>query len=304
MATSFRPRGADDLGLRRALSDRLLPLLVASMVFLAALALAGAVAAAGLARHWQGGAAALVTIQVPQPDMPAATGQGATRAEAIEAVLKADASLAARRLGTDELSVILRPWLGDEVTRLSLALPAVFEVKLAAASSGDLAAKLAQLAPGTLVEQNGVWLGRLGVLAASLQASAALALVVVAVVATAVVAIATRAGLAARRDAIEIVHGLGATDRMIARQFSGRVTLLVFVGALLGLVFAIPLLLGLARLTAPFQPGLPQAGPTADLLDALPPVLWALLPALPAAAAAIAWLTTQSTVRSWLAGLP
>jgi cell division transport system permease protein len=304
MVTSLRPRGADDLGLRRALSDRLLPLLVASMVFLASLALAGAVAASGLAHHWQGGAAALVTVQVPQPDLPATSGQGTTRAAAIEAALKADAGLAAHRLGPDELAVILRPWLGDEVARLSLALPAVFEVKLRSAVSSDLEARLSQVAPGTLVEQNGVWLGRLGVLAASLQASAALALLVVALVATAVVAIATRAGLAARRDAIEIVHGLGATDRMIARQFAGRVTLLVFCGALIGMLFAVPLLLGLASLTAPFQPGLPPGAATTDLLDTLPPALWALLPALPVAAAAIGWLTTQSTVRRWLAVLP
>ena len=39
--TSLRPSGFDELGLRRALSDRMLPLLVAAMAFLAALALAG-----------------------------------------------------------------------------------------------------------------------------------------------------------------------------------------------------------------------------------------------------------------------
>ena len=49
------PPGFDELGLRRALSDRLLPFLVAAMAFLAALALAGAVGAvrarAALARR-------------------------------------------------------------------------------------------------------------------------------------------------------------------------------------------------------------------------------------------------------------
>ena len=44
-AARLRPARFDDLGLRRAISDRLLPLLVAAMAFLAALALAGAVAA-------------------------------------------------------------------------------------------------------------------------------------------------------------------------------------------------------------------------------------------------------------------
>ena len=45
----LRPARLDDLGLRRALSDRLLPLLVGAMAFLAALALAGAIGASSLA---------------------------------------------------------------------------------------------------------------------------------------------------------------------------------------------------------------------------------------------------------------
>ncbi|MBV8705414.1 MAG: hypothetical protein JO118_17070, partial [Acetobacteraceae bacterium] len=55
---SLRPAGFDELGLRRALADRMLPFLVASMAFLAALGLAGWVGAAALARHWQAGAGA------------------------------------------------------------------------------------------------------------------------------------------------------------------------------------------------------------------------------------------------------
>ena len=70
-----RPR-FDELGLRRALADRMLPFLVAAMAFLAALALAGWVGAAALARHWQEGAGAALTVQVPQPGEPAAQGGG------------------------------------------------------------------------------------------------------------------------------------------------------------------------------------------------------------------------------------
>ena len=40
--TLLRPAGFDELGLKRALSDRIIPLLVAAMAFLAALALATA----------------------------------------------------------------------------------------------------------------------------------------------------------------------------------------------------------------------------------------------------------------------
>ena len=56
------------------------------MALLAALALAGWVGAASLARHWQEGAGAALTVQVPQPGEPAAQG-GGTRLERVLALL-------------------------------------------------------------------------------------------------------------------------------------------------------------------------------------------------------------------------
>ena len=160
----------------------------------------------------------------------------------------------ARALSDGELADLLRPWLGAGAERLSLPLPAVIAVRLApgAPDPEPLAARLAAAVPGTLTESHGVWMQRLGRLAGSLQACAWLALAVVAAVAAAVVAIATRAGLAARREAIEIVHGLGATDGYIAGRFAGRATVLAAAGGLLGALAALPVLLLLARLAAPF----------------------------------------------------
>src|SRR5271154_5748095 len=109
MPRSLRPSGADDLGLRRALSDRLLPLMVAAMTFLAALALAGAIAAAGLAEHWRNGAASMLTVQVPMPDAPAA---GGTRADVVGRMLGATGGVAtSRRLTATEITALLKPWL-------------------------------------------------------------------------------------------------------------------------------------------------------------------------------------------------
>jgi cell division transport system permease protein len=304
MAASLRPRRSDDLGLRRALSDRLLPALVAAMIFLAALTLAGAEAASALARHWHSGAASMVMVQVPHPEAP--TGSQ-TRAAAVTALLSGMPGIAtARRLPADEIAALLRPWLGEDPSALSLPMPAVFEVTVAApAAAAALDVAVAQAAPGSLVERNGAWLARLADLARSLQACAALALLVVVFVATSVVAVATRAGLATRRDSIEIVHSLGASDTVIARQFAARITTLVLSGAIIGVIVSIPVLLSLATLSAPFQPPA-AAAPAAPgaLLGALPPLLWVALAGLPLAAAAIGWVTAQATVRGWLGRLP
>ena len=79
----LRPAGFDELGLRRALSDRMLPFLVAAMAFLAALALAGWVGAASLAQHWQQGASSALTVQVPQPTGTARRRAAGTRLDRV-----------------------------------------------------------------------------------------------------------------------------------------------------------------------------------------------------------------------------
>ena len=213
----------------------------------------------------------------------------------------------ARPLSDDELAELLRPWLGSGAERLALPLPAVIAVRLSdvGLEIDPLARRLDAAAPGTLVESHGVWIRRLAVLARSLQACAGVALLLVAAVAAVVIAVATRAGLVARREAIEIVHGLGATDGYIATRFARRATLLAAIGGAAGAVVALPVLLD------PGQPGGAVPGEShrtrprrPDVLATLPAMLWLALPGLPAAAAAIGFATAQGTVRRWLRRLP
>ncbi len=108
----LRPPGFDELGLKRALSDRLLPFLVAAMAFLAALALAGAAGASALAQHWREGAGASLTVQVPRPDAPATGEPGARLPAVLTALRGAPGVVSARALTAEELTALLRPWLG------------------------------------------------------------------------------------------------------------------------------------------------------------------------------------------------
>jgi cell division transport system permease protein len=308
---SLRPSGFDELGLRRALSDRMLPLLVAAMAFLAALAMAGWFGTAALARHWQQGAGASLTVQVPQPSEPSARPDQ-TRLAAVLALLTGIPGVAsAHALSDQELLDLLKPWLGQGIgsaaERLAIPIPAVIAVRLtnSATDLAPLSHRLMDAAPGTLVEDHGVWIRRLAVLARSLQACAGLALLLVAGVAAAVISVATRAGLSTRREAIEIVHGLGATDGYIAGRFAGRATLLAAIGAAGGAIAALPILLTLARMAAPFAGDAGGAGDTLqDALATLPVPLWLALPCLPITAAAIGFATAHGAVRRWLRRLP
>lgn len=294
----------------------MVPLLVAAMSFLAALALAGSFGAAALADRWQGGAAAMLTVQVPRPG-EAANDAPSTRRDRAIALLQATPGVATvRPLSEGELADLLRPWLGAGAEELSLPLPAVIEVHLSSDTAADpdaIAARLRQTVPGTATETHAIWATRLSALARSLQACAWIALMIVGAVAAAVIAVATRAGLLARRDAIEIVHGLGATDSYIAARFAARVTGLAAFGGAVGALAALPVLLALAGEAAPFTAhaatdgavgGGPALPPWLAGIAVLPAGLWLGLPAVPLATAAIGFATAQTTVRRWLRRMP
>ncbi|MDP3415020.1 ABC transporter permease [Falsiroseomonas sp.] len=279
----------DPLGLRRALSGLLLPGLVAAMALLAALALAGAQGAATLAERWQRGAAAAVTVQIPDAD--------AVRLDRAVAALRQMPEVAeAEAMEPERLAALLRPWLGESP---AIAMPGVIELRLRDQRTDPvlIGDRLANVVPGAMVEAHGLWVQRLAALARSLQAIALGVLLLVAVVAAAVVAVATRAGLSARRNAIEVLHGLGARDGDIAGRFARRVGLLAATGALVGAGISVPALALLVDLAGPWV----GAESRLHSLAGLP---WAGLLALPPVAYLVGWATAQATVRRWLHQLP
>lgn len=286
----------------------------------------------------QAGKAAQAGAKAAQAKQPVRAGGGATRGAAVLAALVREDGIAdARRLDRAQINRLLRPWLGGEAIgattaaaagagaaragvasadvgqsagtgqsasggpSMPVALPAVIVGHARYGATPDAAAlqrRLATLAPGTVVDSGSRWAARLGALTTSLRASAAVIVLVVALVAASVVAVAVRAGLAQRREAIEIIHGLGALDSDIAGQFARRAMRLAAMGGLIGSVLALPVLIGLGALSsvfvaaAPFRPG---GGP-----PLLPALLWSTPALFTVIAAAIGWLAAQVTVRGWL----
>ncbi|MGC9269023.1 cell division protein FtsX [Acidiphilium sp.] len=293
---------ADRIGLRAAMADRLLPFMVAAMSFLAALSLAGSIAAGALASHWLSGAQGLMTIEVPNPITPVAAN-GPLRQDAVLTLLQATNGLSdAHLLSHSDLATLLKPWLGTTAAdgTLPIALPAVIVVHASspAMDATTLGIRLARVVPGTIVDSGARWADRLAALTTSLRASAAAVLLIVALVAASVVAVAVRAGLSQRREAIEIIHGLGALDADIANQFALRAMRLAASGGLMGGIVALPVLAWLGLLSSSFIASAPAVLPS--LITALPPVLWASPVMFTIATAAIGWLAAQITVRGWL----
>lgn len=285
MAEPRRRLARDPLGLRRAMADRLLIGLVAAMALLAALALAGRSGADQLAERWREGAQAAVTVQIPQPT-PDRMDRALAALRDLPEVAQAQVVDPAR------MAELLRPWLGGVE---GLPLPGVIELRLAnlSADAALIGDRVAAEVPGAVTEAHGVWVAHLAALARAVQGLALAVLALVAAVAAAVVGVAVRAGLSARRDAVLVLHGLGATDADVAGRFARRAAHLAAVGAAAGTVLAVPALAGLTTLAGPL------AGQAS--WQALP---WLDLALLPLAAAIVAWVATQATVRRWLRRLP
>ena len=302
---SGRTTRGDELGLKRALSGLMLPALVAAMAFLAALSLAGWEGSTALARSWRDGARAALTVQVPRPNEAAPGGNRLNVAVSLLSVAPGVASV--HPLTEAEVAKLLRPWIGGDGGPVTIPLPAVIAVRLTGddVDTEPLRRQLVEAVPGIAMEDHGQWVRRLSDLAWSLQACSLLAVALVSAVAVAVIAVATRAGLMARREAIEILHGLGATDSFIAGRFARRATVLALAGGLVGTVLVLPVVSVLSGLIAPFTgTATTEATTVGSALATVPVSLWADMAALPAGAALIGFLTAQGTVRRWLRRLP
>ncbi|MCA3360873.1 MAG: cell division protein FtsX [Roseomonas sp.] len=275
----------DPIGLRGALADRLLVALISAVALFATCALAGHEAVSQLTKRWQQGANAAVTVQIPDPTP--------LRMEsALEALRILPAVREARAVDPARMAELLRPWLGDVA---GLPLPGVIELRLAdlAADPVLIGDRVSEAVPGAVTEAHGVFVARLGAVARALSTAALAAVLLVSAVGASVVVLAVRAGIAARRQSVMVLHMLGATDRDIAGRFARRTAWLAFLGASLGVALAVVLLGVFLQLTMPI---LPEIG-----MQDLPLIGVA---AIPMSAALIAWSATTASILFWLRRLP
>ncbi|MGD1877847.1 MAG: cell division protein FtsX [Kiloniellaceae bacterium] len=300
MARRMARRRSQAVPLDRDASGRYLPLLVAIMVYLAALALAGALAMHKLAERWDTGLAGALTVQLPAESAAGGT-QGEPRLAAVVAALSATPGvLTVEAMDNRAMNALLEPWLGDAVLAGDLPLPHLIAVTVDTAAPPDLAAlnaKVQELAPGALVDDHQRWLSRLLDLAQAVEVMALVVVVLVVLAASIMVAFVTRMGLAAHEQAIELLHLIGAQDSYVARQFQSHALSFGLRGGLIGLLCALPTLY-LARLL------LERVG--SGLLPELGwrPYEWSLFILLPVAAALVTMVTARVTVLRTLTRLP
>lgn len=284
-----------DLPVAEDPSSRFLPWLVSIMVFLAAMAVAGALAMDVMLERWQADMTGTLTVQIPPS--PAAP-ETAERVERAVRMLRSMADVeSAEAVSDDRLTALLEPWLGSSDLIAELPTPRLIDVELRAGASLDLGLlvqRLREVAPGAAVDDHRIWLSKLIQLAEGLRLLAWATLGLVAAATTFTVFHATRTALAVHRPQVEVLHLIGATDAYVARQFARRALFHGMVGGIAGLALAAPALWGIGNLVEHLQGGLiPAVG--LDLRA------WLVLGTLPVIAGSIAMVTARRTVRRQLA---
>ena len=282
-----------DLPLDRDPAGGFLPWIVGLMVYLAALALAGAVLADGLVERWRSDLADAVTVQVfPAAEAESAEARAARIEEAVRFLSVLPGVAGARAVPQSEVLRLLEPWLGSGNLAEDLPLPSLIAVELIPGAVVDLAEtkrRLAEAVPGAVLEDHKPWLGDLGRLAQGIEILAIVTMTLVAIASILTIVFVSRSALAQHLEVIQVLSLIGARDSYIAAQLQAYSFRLATLGAAFGVAMAIATVLAGNALLGRAETGLLPMAQSFSWR-------WLLLLLPVPAAGLIAVLTTRATV--------
>ena len=285
---------------REAAQDILLVFVTGVLCFFACVAVICALAADRAAGGWTDQLKDSATVLIrPVGDESADTAAG--RAAEVLGGVKGVAE--AHVLEKEKAQKLVEPWLGPAAQAPDLPLPRIvtvqFEPHARPGAPHPNAAQLSVALKGAgidgVVDDHSRWIGDIVRAGALARGAAIAAAILIVLSASAVIAFATRAGLAARHEIVEVLHLAGAEDRTIIRLFQDRLAELAALAGLLGGASA-ALVAALARLMG-----------GADGLTPVLPIAWTdLLAGLacPLIAAAVAAVAARITAARLIGGLP
>jgi cell division transport system permease protein len=231
-------------------SGQFLPWVIAVMVYLAALSASAGLTVNKSLGQWRDDLTRNATVQIVASKPDSVSQQVDAALEALRAtpgIEKAEA------LSQDELVALLEPWLGSGNVSDDLPMPKLIEVTLVPKQTVDFAAlraKLVEVAPDARLDTHDSWIDRLVTLARTVQAIAIGIVILIGLATIAIVVFATRAGLAADQQVIEVLHLIGGQDGFIAGRFQSHFLRLALRGGFVGLGAAAATVVMLARFTS------------------------------------------------------
>jgi cell division transport system permease protein len=291
-----RLRGTASTGDPRLLPEAQLagpmPWVIAIMISLTVVAAASGLALRNAARTASADLEGGVTVQI----VTAAPSERLRQSGAVLAALQnAPDVLEIRQVAQEELNTLVEPWLGtrpgDDVE--ALPIPALIDVQLKGSATPARLARLRALvqpvAPSARVDAQAAWLTPVFEAIGTLQWLAGGLIALLALATISAVLLASRNALGNHREAIEILHMLGGTDRQIARVFQRSMAFDAAAGGLAGLLLGVVAIVMLSGQFARLGSGM-VAGAVLHWPD------WIVIAAIPLAGVALAVLTARLTV--------
>ena len=272
-----------------------LDVVIAVMAFLAALSLGASLVAERTAVGWRAGLAGKVTVQIVPPVQGPANEGLLRETDAALAVLRATSGIAhAAPLSEDEKLKLVQPWLGQGNLVADLPLPQLIDAEIVPGANvdlPDLAQRLKQAAPDSVLDDHSHWIAQLRDLAQSVVWTAYGILLLIAVATAAAVSFATRAGLEAHHEMVALLHQMGARAEFISRAFEWHYFRSALAAAAVGAALAALVFLGASGLQFAGVEAVPFLPPLA-----LKPIELPWLLAVPASIGLIALCTARLSV--------
>src|SRR4051812_6029545 len=165
-----------DLPLKGDAAGRFLPWIAAAMVYLAALALAGAFALDRATQRWQEALTGTLTVEIP-PAQARSAGEERLQGErvrlALDVLRAAPGVERAEAMDRARTLKLIEPWLGAGALLDDLPLPTLIEVTLDRRTAVDLKAlgqRLDDAVPEARLDDHALWLGGIAALARAVEA--------------------------------------------------------------------------------------------------------------------------------------
>ena len=270
-------------------ATRLLPYVMAVMVYLSALALMGSMMLHKGFGDWTESLSNRLTVQVTTADREARE----TQVRQVVQLLRNTPGIEhVRKLNEVEIEQLLEPWLGVGNVTSDLPVPDILDVTVSRAlkiNLDALNAQISKISDNIHLDDHQQWLGRFLRLMDMVEYTALGILLLVVMATICMVIFGTKSGMAENRETIAIMHHLGAQDSMVARAYQNRFMIYGLKGGIIGLLLAFVTLISMIYLSRDLAS---ELAPVPDL----PMVEAGILLVVPIIAAVISMLTARMTV--------
>ncbi|MDG1995289.1 MAG: hypothetical protein P8J14_02245 [Emcibacteraceae bacterium] len=220
-------------------ATKLLPWAMGIMVYLSALAAAGSLLLHSGFDDWASSLQGRITVQITGEDKTDIVAESLE----IQAALRSTPGIRTVRILSDaEISALLEPWLGEGNITDDLPVPIMIDIETdqdTYVNIDALEGKVKEFSDHVYLDDHARWLSHFYDLAYTIEYTALGILIMILIASVCIVIFGTKSSMAEHKTTIEIMHLMGAQDKMIAGAYQNRFMQYGLWGGIGGLVLAL-----------------------------------------------------------------